>query len=105
MDDKANKYTTFNSSVRYENRDIISNEIRSRLKPTSNPDTMEHTKEYHSRLDNHPKEDSASGVKIGSMPNMSPGKVTPFNDKQEDTGQRSGLLHHMQTQNYQGAFN
>ena len=81
--------------MRYDNRDIISNEIRSRLKPTSNPDTMEHTKEYQSRLDNHPKEDSGPSVKFGTMPNASPGKVTPFNDKQDESGQRSGFSHHM----------
>ena len=72
--------------MRYENRDIISNEIRSRLKPTSNPDTMEHTKEYQSRLDNHNKDEGNSGVKFGTMSNASPVKVSSFNERPEDNG-------------------
>ena len=39
------KYAGYNP-LRYDNRDTMSNEVRQRLNPMSNPDTMEHTKEY-----------------------------------------------------------
>ena len=86
VDDKTCKYSSFNSSMRYENRDIISNEIRSRLKPTSNPDTLEHTKEYQVRQDNLNKDEGNSGVKYNSVTNVSPGKASYYNEKQEDNG-------------------
>ena len=68
---------------RERERDIISNEVRSRLNPMSNPDTREHTMEYLNKETYHTKDEDHSSVKYGSVHNPSPVKSVHINANAE----------------------